>query len=233
VAAKSKVNPKPVFFTSPAAFGAWLAAHHASATELVVGYYKTATGKPSLTWPESVDEALCYGWIDGVRRSLGAEAYMIRFTPRKPTSIWSAINVAKIAALRAAGRMRPPGEAAFAKRRADKTGVYSFERREAAQLAPAQAAQLAANAKASAWFGGQAPWYQRTAIHWVISAKREETRARRLATLIRDSAAGRRIKTLIISRSPGSSAAARPARDRRRPSARAARGRAGRSASGR
>jgi uncharacterized protein YdeI (YjbR/CyaY-like superfamily) len=190
---------KPIYFATPGAFRTWLEANHAIATELLVGYYKTSSGKPSLTWPESVDEALCFGWIDGKRKSLGEDAYTIRFTPRKPTSIWSAINVAKIEALREAGKMRPAGEAAFAKRTAEKTGIYSFERSEAATLAPAQAARLAANAKAHAWFTTQAPWYQRTAIHWVISAKLEATRERRLAELIRDSAAGRRIKQAIPS----------------------------------
>lgn len=188
---------KPTYFATPAVFRRWLEAHHATESELLVGFYKTSSGKPSMTWPESVDEALCFGWIDGVRKSLGELAYTIRFTPRKPTSIWSAINVAKIAALREANKMRPAGEAAFAKRTAEKTGVYSFERNEAAVLAPAQAARLAANAQAQAWFGAQAPWYQRTAIHWVISAKQEATRERRLVELIRDSAAGRRIKTLV------------------------------------
>src|SRR5262249_2070453 len=145
---------------------------------------------------ESVDEALCFGWIDAKRKSLGAHAYTIRFVPRKPTSIWSAINVAKVAALRKAGKMRAAGEAAFAKRTAERTGVYSFERNEAAKLSPAQSARLAANKKAQAWFTAQAPSSQRTAIHWVISAKQEATRDRRLATLIADSAAGRRIAPL-------------------------------------
>jgi uncharacterized protein YdeI (YjbR/CyaY-like superfamily) len=189
---------KPTYFATPAVFRAWLAEHHATASELLVGFYKTSSSKPSMTWPESVDEALCFGWIDGRRKSLGAEAYTIRFTPRRPSSIWSAINVAKVATLRASHKMQPAGEAAFAKRKAERTGVYSFERNEAAQLSPAQAAQLAANAKAHAWFTAQAPSYQRVAIHWVISAKQEATRARRLSELIRDSAAGERIKPLRI-----------------------------------
>lgn len=191
--------PKPIYFATPAAFRAWLEANHATASELIVGFYKTTSGRPSITWPESVDEALCFGWIDGVRKSLGAVAYTIRFTPRKPTSIWSAINVAKVETLRAAGKMRPAGEAAFARRTAEKTGVYSFERNAAAKLTPAQAKQLAASAKAAAWFAAQAPWYQRTATHWVISAKQEATRERRLAELIRCSAAGRRIGPLALS----------------------------------
>ena len=186
----------PTFFATPAAFRRWLATNHAKKPELLVGFYKTASGKPSLTWPESVAEALCFGWIDGVRQSLGPEAYTIRFTPRKPTSIWSAINVAKVEALRKEGKMQPAGESAFAQRTAARTGVYSFERAEAAKLLPADARALKANAKAAAFFAAQAPWYQRAATHWVVTAKREETRAKRLATLIADSAAGRTIKPL-------------------------------------
>ncbi len=187
---------KPTYFATPALWRAWLEAHHESATEVLVGFYKTSTGKPSITWPESVDEALCFGWIDGVRKSLGELAYTIRFTPRKPTSIWSAINVAKVAALRKAGKLRPAGEAAYAKRTEAKTAVYSFERHEVAKLSITQEALFVANAKAHAWFTSQAPWYQRTATHWVISAKQEVTRERRLATLISDSAAGRKIGPL-------------------------------------
>jgi uncharacterized protein YdeI (YjbR/CyaY-like superfamily) len=189
-------TPRPTYFATPAAFRAWLEAHHATAPELLVGFYKTSSGKPSMTWSESVDEALCFGWIDGKRKSVDDEAYTIRFTPRKATSMWSAINVAKMAALREAGKMQPAGEAAFAKRTAERTGVYSHERNAAAKLSPAQDAKLQANAKAAAWFAAQAPSYRRAAIHWVISAKREDTRERRLAELIRDSAAGLRIKPL-------------------------------------
>jgi uncharacterized protein YdeI (YjbR/CyaY-like superfamily) len=191
---------KPSYFATPAAFRTWLEANHATATELLVGFHKTSSDKPSMTWPESVDEALCFGWIDGKRKSLGETAYTIRFVPRKPTSIWSAVNVAKVTALREAGKMRPAGEAAYAKRTAAKTGVYAFERNQAAKLSPAQAKQLAANKKAHAWFTAQAPSYQRTAIHWVISAKQESTRERRLATLISDCAAGRRIAPMRFSK---------------------------------
>jgi uncharacterized protein YdeI (YjbR/CyaY-like superfamily) len=186
----------PKYFRTSADFREWLERNHAKATELLVGFYKTSSGKPSLTWPESVDEALCFGWIDGVRKSLGEEAYTIRFTPRKATSIWSSINVAKVAALRKAGKMHPAGEAAFARRSAAKTGVYSFERSEAAQLGPDEARSLKANRKAAAFFGAQPPSYQRAAKHWVVSAKRPETRAKRLAALIADSAAGRTVKPL-------------------------------------
>jgi uncharacterized protein YdeI (YjbR/CyaY-like superfamily) len=184
------------FFASAAAWRAWLEHHHAKAAELVVGFHKRATGKRCMTWPESVDEALCFGWIDGKRQSLGDEAYSIRFTRRKPTSIWSAINVAKVAALRAAGKMRAAGEAAFALRSEARTGVYSFERAQAAVLTAGEDALLAANPEALAYWNARPPGYRKTACHWVVSAKRPETRAKRLATLIADCAAGRTIKPL-------------------------------------
>jgi uncharacterized protein YdeI (YjbR/CyaY-like superfamily) len=194
--ARERCVATPTFFATPAAFRKWLAANHAKKAELLVGFYKTSSGKPSITWPESVDEALCVGWIDGVRKSLGEEAYTIRFTPRKATSIWSAINVAKVEALREAGRMRPAGEAAFAKRSAERTGIYSFEGAEAAELSAAEAQTLKANHEAAAFFAAQPPWYRRAAAHWIVSAKREDTRSKRLAALIADSAAGRTIKPL-------------------------------------
>jgi uncharacterized protein YdeI (YjbR/CyaY-like superfamily) len=187
---------KPRFFETPERFREWLAEHHATHTELLVGFYKRGSGRPSITWPESVDEALCYGWIDGVRRSLSDEAYTIRFTPRRPTSIWSAINVARVAALEQLGRMTPAGARAFSARTPARTGVYSFERAEAARLSPEQERALRGHAAAAAFFDAQPPWYRRTAIHWVISAKREETRARRLAQLIADSAEQRTIGPL-------------------------------------
>jgi uncharacterized protein YdeI (YjbR/CyaY-like superfamily) len=149
-----------------------------------------------MTWSESVDEALCFGWIDAIRRRVDENTYSIRFTHRKPTSIWSAINVRKALALRAAGKMTPAGERAFAHRTAAKTGVYSFERNDAAVLPPAFARRFRAAKAAHAYFEAQPPWYRRTSIHWVISAKKEETRERRLATLIEDSAAERWIGPL-------------------------------------
>ena len=184
------------FFATPAAFRAWLEANHETASELLVGFHKKEGGRPSITWPQSVDEALCFGWIDGVRRSLGQDAYTIRFTPRRPTSIWSAINVRKVAELTKLGKMYPAGLRAFAARTAEKTGVYSFERRAAAALAAAEEKALRANRRAAAFFDAQAPWYRRAALHWVVSAKRDETRARRLRQLITDSAAGRTIPPL-------------------------------------
>jgi uncharacterized protein YdeI (YjbR/CyaY-like superfamily) len=187
---------KPTFFAKPAELRAWLKKHHAKEKELLVGFYKRASGKPSITWPESVDQALCFGWIDGVRHSLGDEAYTIRFTPRRPTSIWSAVNVARVAALTKLGKMMPAGMRAFAARTEAKTGVYAFERNEAAKLSATQEKALRKNARAAAFFDAQPPWYRRTAAHWVISAKREETRERRLEQLITDSAAGRTIPPL-------------------------------------
>jgi uncharacterized protein YdeI (YjbR/CyaY-like superfamily) len=189
-------RPTPTFFPSPAHFRRWLEKHGATRDELWVGYHKKATGKPSLTWPESVDQALCFGWIDGVRRSLDAERYVIRFTPRRPRSVWSALNVARVEALRAKGLMTPAGLAAFARREAERSGVYSFEQPRAPELEPAMVRRFRRDGAAWAFFQGQAPWYRRSATHWVVSAKREETREKRLATLVECSARGRRIPPL-------------------------------------
>jgi uncharacterized protein YdeI (YjbR/CyaY-like superfamily) len=187
---------KPKFFATPADFRAWLETHHEAAKELLVGFHKKGTGKPSITWPESVDEALCFGWIDGVRHSLDDTSYTIRFTPRRSTSIWSAINVARVAELTKQRRMRPAGDRAFAARTPERTGVYSFERLEAAKLTRAQEKSLRANRRAAAFFDAQPPGYRKVVTHWVVSAKREETRERRLQRLIADCAAGRRIGIL-------------------------------------
>jgi uncharacterized protein YdeI (YjbR/CyaY-like superfamily) len=187
---------KPRFFATPVRFRAWLEAHHETETELLVGFHKKGTGKPSITWNEAVDEALCFGWIDGVRHSLGDDAYTIRFTPRKRTSIWSAINVARVSELSKLGRMMPAGLRAFAARTPERTGVYSFERNAAAKLTPAEEEKLRAHGEAAAFFDARPPWYRRAAIHWVISAKRDETRERRLNQLIADSTAGRTIAPL-------------------------------------
>jgi uncharacterized protein YdeI (YjbR/CyaY-like superfamily) len=187
---------KPKFFASPAQFRTWLAAHHATETELLVGFFKKGSGKPSLTWPESVAEALCFGWIDGVRKNVSEDAYSIRFTPRKPTSNWSAINVALIARLEEQGKLTAAGRHAFAARTRERTGVYSHERNAAARFTAEQERELRAHGAAAAFFDAQPAWYRRAASHWVISAKREETRARRLKQLIEDSAAGRTIAPL-------------------------------------
>jgi uncharacterized protein YdeI (YjbR/CyaY-like superfamily) len=187
---------RPIYFTGPDELRAWLEQHHESETELFIGYYKKHTGRPSLVWSEAVDEALCFGWIDGVVKSIDGERHMQRFTPRKPTSTWSAVNIAKVAKLREEGRMRPAGEAAFARRREDRSRSYSYEQREHPELAPEEQAQLEANADAWTYFQSRPPSYRRPALWWVVSAKRPETRARRLATLIEDSGAGRPIKHL-------------------------------------
>lgn len=184
---------EPFYFASPEEFRAWLAAHHETEKELIVGYHKKGTGKPSMTWPESVDEALCFGWIDGVRRSVDDERYCIRFTPRKARSIWSAVNIKRMAELTELGRVHPAGQKAFEARAPEKSGVYAYENRDAAAFDPAAESQFRANATAWDFFQAQPPGYRRTAIWWVISAKQETTRQKRLAILIDDSANGRRL----------------------------------------
>jgi uncharacterized protein YdeI (YjbR/CyaY-like superfamily) len=191
------VSGEPIYFGSPEEFRACLEEHHESENEVWVGYWKKATGKPSLTWTLAVDEALCFGWIDGVVRGIDDQSHIQRFTPRKPASNWSAINIAKVEKLRAAGRMRPTGEAAFARRRDDKSAVYSYEQYRNPELEPEQEARFKANAAAWEFFMSQPPSYRRPATWWVVSAKKPETRERRLATLIEDSAAGRRLKQLV------------------------------------
>ena len=187
---------KILFFPTPADFRAWLEKHHATERELSVGFYKKDSGKPSMTWPESVDAALCYGWIDGVRNSIDTVSYRIRFTPRKPTSTWSAINVKRVAELDKLGLMRPAGTKAFEARKGDKTGIYAYEQRQNAKLRSAHEKKFRANKKAWAFFQSQPVWYRRTAAYRVISAKQEETRQRRLAQLIADSGRGLSIKEL-------------------------------------
>jgi uncharacterized protein YdeI (YjbR/CyaY-like superfamily) len=187
----------PTFFETPERFRAWLEEHHETATELLVGFYKKGSGRPSITWPESVDEALCFGWIDGIRRGIDDESYSIRFTPRKATSNWSSVNIARVAELEKEGRMRPAGRAAFERRSAARSGIYAYEQRKAARLDPDQQREFeSGNPEAWAFFSAQPPGYRQQAIHWVVSAKRPETRAKRLATLIDDSAAGRRLGRL-------------------------------------
>jgi uncharacterized protein YdeI (YjbR/CyaY-like superfamily) len=190
---------KPTFFATPAAFRRWLEKHHQKATELLVGFYKTTSGKPSITWPQSVDEALCFGWIDGIRRRIDDESYSIRFTPRKPTSIWSAVNVKRVGELVAAGHVAPAGLAAFEKRSAKKTGVYSYEQRHEAVLDKGFEKRLRADKPAWKYLQGEASWYRRITTFWVMSAKKPETREKRLAELIEASAAGERIKQALPS----------------------------------
>jgi uncharacterized protein YdeI (YjbR/CyaY-like superfamily) len=188
---------KPRFFETPAEFNAWLKANHAKKTELIVGFHKTKTGKPSLTWPQSVDEALCYGWIDGRRTSLGEHSYMIRFTPRKPKSIWSAINIRRVAELTAEKRMTTAGLRIFEQRTERNATGYSYEQRKTIELDPAAEKKFRAKAKAWKYFEDEAPWYRASMKHWVMSAKKEETREQRLGILIECSARGERHPDLI------------------------------------
>ena len=187
---------EPTFFATPEELRAWLHANHATEPELWVGFHKVGSGRPSITWPQSVDEALCVGWIDGVRKRIDEHSYVIRFTPRKPGSIWSAVNIKRMGELQAEGRVLPAGAAAFERRRDDKSAIYAYERRHAAELPPEYEARFRQDAAAWDFFQSQAPWYRRNATHWVISAKREETREKRITTLIADSAAGRPIAHL-------------------------------------
>jgi uncharacterized protein YdeI (YjbR/CyaY-like superfamily) len=177
-------EPKPQFFPTPADWRAWLEKHHADTDSFWVGFYKRDSGRPSITWPESVDGALCFGWIDGVRKTIDATSYKIRFTPRKTRSIWSAINIKRAKELSKQGLMRPAGLAAFEKRDSDRSAIYSYEQRKNAQLPPEFEKQFRANIPAWTFFQSQPPWYQRTSTHWVVSAKKQETRLNRLAILI-------------------------------------------------
>jgi uncharacterized protein YdeI (YjbR/CyaY-like superfamily) len=161
-----------------------------------VGFYKKATGRPSITWPESVDEALCVGWIDGLRKTIDAHSYRIRFTPRKPTSTWSAVNIGRVKELTRQGRMRPAGLKAFERRTETKSGTYAYENRHAAVLSKADEKTFRAHPTAWRFFQRQPAGYRKTATWWVMSAKREETRKHRLETLIADSAGQRRIGAL-------------------------------------
>jgi len=185
----------PTFFKTPSDFRKWLAKNHAKCTELLVGFQKKSTGKPSISWPESVEEALCYGWIDGVRRRIDDDSYTIRFTPRKPTSTWSAINIKLVEKLIAEKRMQPPGLKAFNARKASKSATYSYENRPQS-LSPEYEKTFKKNKKAWSYFEAQAPWYRQTSIYWVMSAKREETRLRRLKSLIDDCELHRPIKPI-------------------------------------
>jgi uncharacterized protein YdeI (YjbR/CyaY-like superfamily) len=184
---------KPTFFPTPQHFRAWLTRHHRRRAELLVGFHKVQSGRPSITWPESVDQALCFGWIDGVRRRLDEVSYTIRFTPRRVGSAWSAINIRRVAVLRRLGLMQPAGLEAFRRRTQENSRTYSYEQRYSARLEQGHQRKLQSNRKAWEFFRAQAPSYQRTAIYWVASAKREETKLKRLARLIECSAGGRRV----------------------------------------
>lgn len=186
---------QPVFFSTPADFRDWMEQNHHQKIELWVGFHKKASGKPSITWPESVDVALCFGWIDGLRKSVDAESYKIRFTPRKPDSHWSAVNIKRIQELREEGLVHPAGLEAFSKMDKKNAKKASYEQQQV-ELKPAYEAKIKANAKAWQFFQELAPGYTKQSIWWVMSAKREETRLRRLDVLIESCEAGQKIPQL-------------------------------------
>ena len=181
---------KPKFFRTPADFGTWLEKNHATATELWVGFYTKDSGKPSITWPESVDQALCFGWIDGIRKRVDEISYQIRFTPRRRGSIWSATNIKRAKELARQEQMRPAGVKAFAARIENKSGIYSYEQRST-ELSEPYAKLLKKNKAAWNFFEKQPPSYRKMIGWWIISAKKEETRMARLAKLISESAKGK------------------------------------------
>lgn len=183
----------PTFFRKPSELRAWLTRHGSTATELVVGFYKVGSGMPSITWPQSVDEALCFGWIDGVRKRIDDQSYQIRFTPRKASSSWSAINIARVAALAAEGRMKPAGLAAFERRTETKSRTASYEQKERPTLPSTTERRFRSHRKAWTFFSEQSESYRRKAVWWIVSAKQPETQERRLAQLIEASAAGRKL----------------------------------------
>ncbi len=187
--------PQPTIFPNQAAFRNWMKKNHNKATELLVGFYKVNSGKQSITWSQSVDEAICFGWIDGIRKSIDNESYCIRFTPRKSKSIWSAINIKKVEELTKQELMQPAGVTAFSKREETKLRIYSYEK-EAAILSNDFLKKFMANKKAWSFFQSMAPSYQKTALHWVTGAKQEITKVKRLEELIRDCEGERKIKRL-------------------------------------
>ena len=189
-----------LFFATSDDWRRWLAEHYAERQQVWVGIYKKASGRPSLDWPQSVDQALCFGWIDGLRKRVDDDRCVIRFTPRTPDSTWSAVNRKRVPELEAMGLMQPAGRAAFARRREQRSGIYSYEQRPA-DLPEAYGARLRADERAWAFWQAQPPGYRKTATWWVVSAKQEETRLRRLAALIDECANGRRIGPLVGPRS--------------------------------
>ncbi|HET6992042.1 MAG TPA: YdeI/OmpD-associated family protein [Bacteroidia bacterium] len=189
-------EPKITFFKTQADFRKWLEKNHEKKTELFVGFYKKNSGIKSITWPESVDEALCFGWIDGLRKNIDEKSYFIRFTPRKKTSIWSHVNIEKIAKLTKEGLMFPAGIKAFEHRKDHKSGIYSFEQRKEIELSPAYLKKFKANKKAWSWFSKSPKSYSSAVIWRIMSAKQEATRIKRLETLISSSEKGEKIPEL-------------------------------------
>jgi uncharacterized protein YdeI (YjbR/CyaY-like superfamily) len=193
---------KPTFFSTAAAFRDWLERQHADAGELLVGFHKVGSGRPSLTWPESVDEALCFGWIDGVRKRVDDSSYTIRFSPRRPGSLWSNNNIERARILIAEGRMQPAGLQAFEARKENRSGVYSYEQRSV-DLPEPHSGLLKANRAAATFFESQPANYRKTIFWWIVSAKKEETRLGRLKRLIAHSARGKRIPGLTRGKPAG------------------------------
>jgi uncharacterized protein YdeI (YjbR/CyaY-like superfamily) len=192
----NKTQPNPIFFAKPSELQAWFKKNHDKASEIWVGFHKKSSGQPSITWPESVDEALCFGWIDSVRKSVNDTSYTNRFTKRKARSTWSAVNIRRAKELIGLGRMQPAGIKAFEQRSDERSAIYSYEQRQSAKLSGAFEKQFRANKKAWKFFRAQAPWYQRVAAFWVVSAKKDDTRLKRLAKLIEDSENGRTVPPL-------------------------------------
>jgi uncharacterized protein YdeI (YjbR/CyaY-like superfamily) len=193
---KLGMPPKPKFFVALSDWRAWLEQYHAQKEELWVGFYKRDSGRPSITWPESVDGALCFGWIDGVRYSIDEISYKIRFTPRRPRSIWSAINRKRAKELSRLGLMHPAGLAAFEKLESERSAIYAYEQRKAASFPAEFEKRFREQPAAWEFFQAQPPWYRRTSTYWVICAKKEETKSRRLAILMDVSARGKTIRQL-------------------------------------
>lgn len=183
----------PSFFENPQVFRNWLAINARTASELIVGFHKVNSGRPSMSWSESVDEALCFGWIDGVRKRIDDESYQIRFTPRKPTSIWSAVNIAKIAALQAEGRMTAAGMTAFDFRKDAKSAIYSHEQPVTAELSAQELIEFKKEKAAWQFFEKTPPSYKKRILHWIATAKKAETRASRFATLLSACVEGKRL----------------------------------------
>jgi uncharacterized protein YdeI (YjbR/CyaY-like superfamily) len=183
----------PIYFATADAFRAWLEAHAATASELLVGFHKVGSGRPSMRWSESVDEALCFGWIDGVRKRIDDQRYSIRFSPRQPTSIWSAVNIAKVEQLQAQGRMTKAGADAFARRTTARSVVYAYEQAESAALTAAELRSFKRSKAAWTYFEATPPGYRKVVLHWITRAKRADTRASRLAQLVQACAEGRRL----------------------------------------
>ena len=195
------ISMPPTFFRTPSQLREWLETYHTTTDELWIGYYKKDTGKPSITWPESVDQALCYGWIDGVRKRIDDISYTIRFTPRKSGSIWSSVNITRAQALIAQGHMQPAGLDAYQVRRENKSGIYSYEQRSV-ELPEPYNLMLKKNRVAWSFFQAQPPSHRKAVSWWIISAKREETRLKRLEKLIEYSVQGHTLPELTP-RTPG------------------------------